>query len=214
MLYFEIAAETVLLFAFFFGAVKLWRKGKPLYFQIIIAAIGCYALYQLFMIVVTFCDFTETYFNDGYFGLLGCYWLLFCANRGAVEKLFDKPKTKYTVISILAGVWMLALSTVIGIFNFDGPKVTFFLFILQQIPACFVVYFNIKHLFTPVDELGLIKGLRLTDIFSMTFCITCLLDIAAWINPSVISGIADIVLAFVAMMLAFSAVKRAEKWSF
>ena len=214
MLYFEIAAETVLLFTFFFGAVKLWRKGKPLYFQIIIAAIGCYALYQLFVIVVTFCDFAETYFNDGFFGLLGCNCFLLCANHGAVEKLFDKPKKKYTVISILAEVLMLALSIVIAVFYFEKIQITFFLFILQQIPACLVIGYNIRHLFTPVDELGLIKGLRLTDIFSMTFCITGTLDIAAWINPGVISGIADLVLAFVAVALMFSAVKGAEKWSF
>ena len=214
MLYFEIAAEIVLLFAFFFGAVKLWRKGKPLYFQIIIAAVGCYALYQLFVIVVTFCNFAETYFNDGFFGILGCYWLLFSANYGAVEKIFDKPKTKYTVISIIAGVLMMALSAVVGILYIGEVRVTFFIFIMQQIPACFVVYFNIKHLFTPVDELGLIKGIRLTDIFSMAFCITCILDIATRIDSGIISGIADLVLAFVAAALALSAVKGAEKWSF
>lgn len=214
MLYFEIAAEIVLLFAFFFGAVKLWRKGKPLYFQIIIAAVGCYALYQLFVIVVTFCNFAETYFNDGLFGLLGCYWLLFSANYGAVEKIFDKPKTKYTVISIIAGVLMMALSAVVGIFYCGEVRVTFFIYIMQQIPACLVVCCNIRHLFTPADELGLIKGLRLTDIFSMLFCITCLFDTAAWINPGVISGIADLVLSFVAAALSFSAVKGARKWSF
>ena len=63
MLGFEIASQIVVLFAFLFGAFKLWRKGKPLYFQLVIAAVGCYALYQLFVIVVTFCDFAETYFS-------------------------------------------------------------------------------------------------------------------------------------------------------
>lgn len=214
MLYFEIAAEIVLLFAFFYGAIKLWRKGKPLYFQIIIASIGCYTLYQLFVIVMTFCEVTETYFNDGVFGLLGCYWFLFCANRGAVEKLFDKPKTKFIVLSILAGILTFALSIVVGIFYFDELIITFFIFLIEQIPACLVVCYNLRHLFTPVDELGLIKGLRLTDIFSLTFCITSILDIAFWITPSVISGIADLVLSFVAMALSVSAVKGAEKWSF
>ncbi len=214
MLYFEIAAEIVLLFAFFYGAIKLWRKGKPLYFQIIVAAIGCYALYQLFVIVMTFCEVTETYFNDGFFGLLGCYWFLYCANHGAVEKLFDKPKTKFTLLSILAGLLTLALTIVVGIFYFDEFKITIFIFILEQIPACLVVCYNLRHLFTPVDELGLIKGLRLTDIFSMTFCIISIFDIACWINPGIISGIADLVLALVSMALAFSAVKGAEKWNF
>ena len=85
---------------------------------------------------------------------------------------------------------------------------------MQQIPACLVVCCNIRHLFTPAAELGLIKGLRLTDIFSMAFCITCLLDIATRIDSGIISGIADLVLAFVAVALALSAIKGAEKWSF
>ena len=109
---------------------------------------------------------------------------------------------------------MMALSAVVGIFYCGEVRVTFFIYIMQQIPACLVVCCNIRHLFTPADELGLIKGLRLTDVFSMLFCITCLFNTAAWINPGVISGIADLVLSFVAAALSFSAVKGARKWSF
>lgn len=214
MLYFEIATEIVIMFAFFYGAIKLWRKGKPLYFQIIICAVGCCALYNLAIIVMTFCDVNETYFNDSYFGLFGCNLFLFCANYGAIDKLFDRPKTKYVVISILLGVLTFALSVVVGILFYGVTRVAFYLFVLMELPACFVVYFNVKHLFSPVDELGMIKGLRLTDIFSLIFCVLNIVDIALWINLSVVSEIVDLISSLVILALSVSAVKGAEKWSF
>ena len=214
MLALAILSELILLFGFFYGAVKLWKKGKPLYFQIIIAAIGCYALYQLLAIVMTFCDINELYFNDGIFGLAGCYLLLFCANRGSLDRLFDKPKTKYIVLSALAGIVFLILCFVVATLYFGSFEHTYIIFIVAHLPACFVVYFNVKHLFTPEDPLGMIKGLRLTDICSLSFCVICLLDIAAWTNVEVISGVADVILSLAALALAFSAIKGAEKWNY
>lgn len=214
MLYLEIAAEIVVLFAFFFGAIKLWRKGKPLYFQIIICAIGCFALYYLAVIVLLFCDVTETYYNNSFLGFFGCNLFLFCANRGAIDKMFDKPKTIFIVVSILAGIIMFALSIVVGIFYFGVTKAAFYIFVIMEVPACFVVYFNVKHLFTPKDELGLIKGLRFTDITTLILCILCLASIALWINESIVSGVGDFITSLAALALSVAAVKGAEKWSF
>lgn len=212
MLALIIIAAAILIFSFFYGAIKLWKKKKPLYFQIIIAAIGCYALYQLFTVVMVFCDINEIYFNDGFFGLFGSYLFLLCANTGVFEKIFEKPKTQYLVISILSGVLLFGISLAVSLLYFGGLSFNFFIFILQQLPACFVVYFNVKHLFTPVDDLGLIKDIRLTDIFSILFCVMSLLDILAWTIPGIISGIADLVLSLVALGLTLTCVKGGQKW--
>ena len=214
MLYFEIATEIVMLCAFFYGAINLWRKGKPLYFQIIICAIGCVALYQLSVIVMTFCDVNETYFNNSFFGYLGCNFFMFCANRGALEKMFDKPKTGYIVISALAGVAMFALTIFVDFLYFGAARAVFFLYIVMQIPACFVVYYNVKHLFTPKDDLGLIKGIRMTDVFTLAFNVFSVIDLIFWIDYSILSGVADLLLSFLVMGLSISAVRGAKKWNF
>lgn len=213
MLGFEIATQVVMLCAFFYGAIKLWKRGKPLFFQIIICAIGCCVLYDLAVIVMTFCDVNETLFNNSFFGLFGCYSLLFCANRGATGKLFEKPSKKALVFAILAGVLILALSVLVAIFYFSLKDYAFYLFVLMQIPACFIVYFNVKHLLTPPDKQGFVKAMRLTDIFSLLFCVLIIADIACWINVGLLSGIADLITAFAMVGLSISAVKGAEKWN-
>mgnify|MGYP003295186050 CR=1 FL=1 len=115
MIAMELLSTIILLFAFFYGAIKLWRKGKPLYFQIIICAIGCFALFHLSVIVMAYCNVNETYFNDSFFGILGCYMLLLCANSGAIDKVVcEKPKKKVVLLSVIASLIELFLTTVVG----------------------------------------------------------------------------------------------------
>ena len=213
MLGFEIASQIVVLFAFLFGAFKLWRKGKPLYFQIIICAIGCCVLYYLATITMTICDVNETYFNNTFWGLFGCYALLLCANRGATGALFEKAPKKALIFGMLAGALMMVLSVIVAIFYFKVKDLAFYIVLLMQVPSCFVVYFNVKHLFTPPDEQGLVKAMRLTDIFSLLFCVLNIINVACWIVLSVASGIADLITAFSVVGLSISAVKGAEKWN-
>lgn len=215
MLALEIVSGVIIIFSFFYGAIKLWKKGKPLYYQILIAAVGCYALYQLFVIVMCFCDAGEIYFNDGLFGLLGCYLFLLCANTGAFEKIFDKPKKRFIFISVLAGVALFALSVGAGLIYFEGiNNPVFYIFVSTQIPACLVVYFNVKHLFTPLDELGLIKDLRLSDIVSIIFCVASVLDFIAWSYPGIISGIADVIFSLITLAMTLTAIRGAKKWNY
>lgn len=213
MLGFEIASQVVVLFSFIFGVVNLWKKGKPLYFQIIVCAIGCCMLYYVATLTMTICDVNETYFNNSYWGLFGCYVLLLCANRDITTKLFEKTSKNALIFGILAGVLMMVLSIIVAIFYFKIKDIAFVLFLLMQIPACVVVYFNVKHLLTPSVQQGLLKAIRLTDIFSLLFCIFNIISIACWIVFGEISGIADLVTSFTMVGLSVSAVKGAEKWN-
>lgn len=215
MLILEIIAEVIFLTAFFYGAVKLWKKGKPLYFQIIICAVGCFALFHLSVIVMSFCGTNETRFNDSFFGVFGGYMLLFCANRGALEKVVcEKTKKGVLVLSIAAATAAFALATFVGVFYYGGFSFILLIYLLVQLPAGFVVYYNVKHLLSPVDELGLLNGLRLTDICSLVFIITFIIDIACHKNISTVSGITDLIVSLSVAALSVEAVKGAEKWSF
>lgn len=214
MIALELISTIVLLVAFFYGAIKLWRKGKPLYFQIIICAIGCFALFHLSAIVIAYCNIDETRFNDSFFGILGAYMLLVCANSGAIDKtVCEKPQKKVFLFSIIAGLTELALSVVVGYLYYGFNNAVFYIYVLIQIPACFVLYFNVKHLLLPIDDAKLLEGIKLTDFFSIVFILTFNFDVLSWKTFGIISGIADLFVSIVILALSFFSVKEAEKWS-
>lgn len=215
MILLEAFSSIIFLAAFFYGAIKLWKKGKPLYFQIIICAIGCCALFHISVIVMAYCNVNETFFNDSFFGIFGCYMLLLCANRGTLEKIiYEKSKPAASVLAVAAGIMALVLSTGVGLYCYGADKPVFYIFVLVQLPACFVVHYNVKHLLSRSDELGLLKGLRFTDIFTLVFCIVLIFDTACWKKVSIISAAADLAVSLAIMALSVSAVRGAKKWSF
>lgn len=141
--------------------------------------------------------------------------LLFCANRGAIEKVIcEKPKAKVLIFSMLAALAVLILSVLVGAYYYGVDKFVFYVFVLVQFPACFVVYFNVLHLLSPIDDLELLKGLKLTDIFSITFLVTFTIDIACWKSVGIISGVADLIVSLTIVALSVSAVKGAKKWNY
>lgn len=208
-----IIATVISAFAFAIAAIKLWKKDKPLYFQILTCAIGCYALFELAVLVMTYCNINQTYFNTSFFGLIACDLFLFCANRGDIEKIFEKPKRKSFILSIVAGALFFIASVVIGIFYFKTSTVSFYLFILIQIPTSFVVYFNVRHLLSPSKDQSLKRRINILDIGSLVFCVLFLVDFACWINVSTLTGIMDLVTSLVVLALSILTIKGAEKWN-
>lgn len=214
MIALELLSTIILLFAFFYGAIKLWRKDKPLYFQIIICAIGCFALFHLSVIVMAYCNVNETYFNDSFFGILGCYMLLLCANSGAIDKaICENPKRDTIILSIFSGLVELALTVIVGYLYYGFNNIVFYIYILIQIPACIVVYYNAKHLLSPIDDVRLLEGMRLTDIFSIIFIVVFTFDILSWKTVGIVSAICDLLVSILILLLSFFSVKGAKKWS-
>lgn len=214
LIYFEIATLLIILFAFAFAAVNLFRKGRPLYFQILTCAIGCCLLFNMAVITMSYCNVNETLFNTSFFGLFACTLFLFCANRGALENLFEKPKTKFLIISIIAGVIDFAIVFIVGWFYFNPTNFVFYAFLVVQLPGAFVVYFITKRLLSPKDELGMKKCLLPSDIFALAYCVFINLDIATWLKIGVLSGIGDLITALIILGLSISVVKGAKKWNF
>ncbi len=160
------------------------------------------------------CNINEIYFNTSFFGLLGCNIFLFCANRGALEKLFDKPKTKYIIISAISGLLQFGISFVVGFFCFKPTNFVFYLFVAIQIPLAFVVYFVVKRLLSQNDELGLKNGLLLNDIFILLYCVFVNLDILSWLKTGILSGVGDLLIALIILGLSYTSAKGAKKWNF
>ena len=67
---FALASFLIAVFAFGFGAAKLFKKKKPLYLQLLVCAAGCFAIQQLSYIVNIWCSVTAAV-SIGMFGIFG-----------------------------------------------------------------------------------------------------------------------------------------------
>ena len=78
-------------FAFGYGAIRLFKKRKPMYLQLLVCASGCFALEQLSYIVNLWCGVTAVV-SIGMFGIFGCNFFLLSANFGTLDKIVDESK--------------------------------------------------------------------------------------------------------------------------
>ena len=105
--------------AFAHGAVKLFKKGKPLYCQIIMWAVGCYCLQCIESCVVYFCgDFSDKGII-GQIAMCGFFFALFSANFNTLDDVVDDRKQNNGRYRKLALIAPLAYGTasVVGVLH-------------------------------------------------------------------------------------------------
>ena len=108
---FALASFLLAAFAFGFGAVKLFKKKKPMYLRILVCAAGCFAIQQLSFAVNIRCGVTAAV-SIGMLGTFGCNFFLLSANFGTLDKIVDdgRGSGKARAISAVAPVVMAALA--------------------------------------------------------------------------------------------------------
>ena len=85
---FALISFLIAAFAFGFGAVKLFKKKRPLYLQLLVCAAGCFALEQLSYVINLWCGVTAAV-SIGMFGIFGSNFFLLSANYGTLDKIVD-----------------------------------------------------------------------------------------------------------------------------
>ena len=207
-----LIAGIISFIAFLLGAFKFWKKEQPFYYQILICAAGCYALYQIIVCVMTFCKVNETTFNNSFFGLLATNLLLLCSNFEILEKKNQSNKT-VAFLSAFGATLTLGFIIIVGIFYCGITNFAFYMYLIAMLPMCLVVYIVLTRLLIK-NENKICKETKLTSLLTIVFCELCIADIACWINVSIISGIADLINSLVLLALIISAFIEAKKWNF
>lgn len=211
---FQILAFVVAVAAFGFGAVKLFRKEKPLYMQILVCAAGCLAVMQLSFMINMWCDIQESV-SINLFGILGCNLFLLSANYGTLDKIVDDgtctKKTKVTAALSAAITFVLAITPFFAWQPYDMFfAVTIVIVLLPAVPAS---YFNVKHILLPTDMLGILKATKPCNIVALVFYFfSVLLSALSVFNNLMLDGILSALMSVSMLVLVWLAVKGAKKW--
>ena len=203
-------------FAFTYGALKLFKKGKPLYFQLIVCAAGCFALEQLSILVMYYCGgFTQNVYI-GMFGLFGCNFFLLSANYGTLDKLVDdgsEKNKKAKKNALVAPIITIILIVVVFLLWIKFDVFCAIMILIIILPALPASYFNFKHLIMPIDELGLLKATRKCNAFALAFYLLIFVH-ATLLCYDLINYyfITFLLMALIILGLVITAVKGAKEW--
>ena len=201
-------------FAFSYGAVKLFKKRKPMYLQILVSAAGCFAIQQLSYVVNIWCDVTAAV-SIGMFGIFGCNFFLLSANFGTLDRIVDdgKGSGKARAISVIAPVIMAVLGIAAFLAWKDKDLFCAVMWLIMLIPALPASYFNLKHILLPMDPFEFLRATKPCNILALIFyAVTAAYVICSASQSSTVSGILSVAMSLSVLGLSLCAIKGAEKW--
>ena len=197
---------------FIYGIVRLFKKGVPLYFQLMVCAAGCYALSDLHTLVGLLCGDESYGLTVVSVAILGCFCFLVSANYGQLDRVVDDRGKKNTKAALIAGIFPAGIAAfMIGYAVYISGSVTplhIAIVLLIYLPSLPASYFSLKHLLIPVDELGLLRATRGCNILTLTIC---LLEIAYLPVYLFLSDTAKIVLCIITSAAAAALVFACER---
>ena len=198
-------------FAFGYGAVKLFKKKKPMYLQLLVCAAGCFALQQLSYVVNIWCGVTAAV-SIGMLGIFGCNFFLLSANYGTLDKIVDdgKGSRKARAISVIAPVIMAVLAVFVFLSWKDKDLFCAVMWLVMLLPALPASYFNLKHILLPIDPFELLRATRPCNIAALVFYVVT----AAYAICSAVGkgGVLSVLMSLSVLALSLCAGKGAEKW--
>ena len=211
---FALASFLIAAFAFGYGTVKLFKKKKPLYLQLLVCAAGCFALQQLSYIVNRWCGVSAAV-SIGMFGIFGCNFFLLSANYGTLDRIVDdgKDSGKARAGAVAAPVIMAVLA-VFAFLSWKGRDLfCAVMWLVMLLPALPASYFNLKHILLPMDPFAFLRATKPCNIAALVFYIvTAAYAICSAAAGSTVSGILSVLMSLSVLALSLCAVKGAEQW--
>ncbi|MEG0571336.1 MAG: hypothetical protein RR497_06805 [Oscillospiraceae bacterium] len=201
--------------AFVGGVAQFFKKGVPLFSQIVICGLGCMMLGWLFNTVALLTGQIPEGFNVGKLGLAGGFLFLFSASFGQMNGLVDggeKIYRKYRTLSLLAPALIIAIYTPVlfSEASVEAKCVDAVLCLIFALSS----YFNLKHLIIPDVDFGILKSIRgynllalLLSILSTVNLVT--IDLEWTIFQLIISALIAALYIAIIPVLA----KGAKKWT-
>ena len=213
-LIFEIVAFLIAVFSFLFGAVKLFKKGKPLYMQILVCAAGCFAIEQISFMVNLWCGVQENV-SVNMLGVFGCNLFLLSANYGTLDKIVDDGTCtkKIKILSFIAPAitCALILTAFFAWKNYD----LFFAFVsafvlLPSIPAS---YFNLKHILLPADSNIFLRTTTPCNVAALIYYfLNASVATLSVLGDLALDGFISALMSVDMLLLVIFSVRGAKKW--
>ena len=213
-LIFYIVSFLISLITFVIGAKVLLKKKIPLYFQLFLAASGCYTLQALCSLVIEYCGGSEQVFSVSYLGLWGCMWFLFCANHGAMNGLINDGNKPAAWLYIIPVVHTLAiLFTSASYYVVFGDLVAAIIIALVMAPGIPVVFWNASHLCAKEDDFGFRTKISGCDRASIIFNIALIGMCYSKAAGTIFTNIMLLVCPCTVALLLYQAAKGAKQWN-
>ncbi|MEG1619761.1 MAG: hypothetical protein RR335_09425 [Eubacterium sp.] len=211
----DIVFFIILLISSIYGIIKFFKKKAVLFMQIIVCAIICMALGQLFNIVYHLtAPETSNAFHVGILGMMGCYFFLFSASFGQIDGLGDskdKSLRAYRIIPIVMPICFIACYGIIFMSDLSLTiKVIDGIIILV---IALTSYFNLKHLILPDVACGILESIRKYNALIITITIVTMIKL---LLPACGYGnftyISTFILAVLYIFVIPTASKGVKKW--
>ena len=211
---FALASFLIAAFAFLFGAVKLFKKKKPLYLQLFVCAAGCFAMEQLAYVVNVWCSVTAMVSVD-MLGIFGCNFFLLSANYGTLDRIVDDGRGtgKARSLAFLAPLVMAVAAALVFLVWKDRDLFCAVLCLLVLLPALPASYFNLKHFLLPVDPFGFLRATKTCNVTALVFyLITAAYGVSLATASLSVIGVLSVLMSLSVLALSLSAVKGAKQW--
>lgn len=203
--------------AFINGACNLFRKRKPLYFQLLICAVGCLALEQLYITVGIWCGIFNPNLNLGMLGLFGCNFFLLSANYGQLDSIIDDRTSTNRLprqIALIAPILLIVAIVVIPLLITTYSIKNILLFTFMFLPACPASYFNLKHLVMPMDDFKFLKGTRKCNLCALVFYVLSVIYVyGVVLSQTKFQAIAMIMMSISMLLISIFSIKGAKQWT-
>lgn len=214
ILLFESIAFCISTTAFLYGMFKIYKPKSPFYFKMIVSAVGCYALEELWTIVDVICGLENDMFSVRLIGIFGCFCTFLTANAKGIDRVIDEKNKKNRLARIISFVAPITGLTVFAFYAFSAVNektvshiATVFIVV---IPAIIDSYFELKYLLLPNDKIGFIKFIR---PISTLILLEYIVSFSYLFIQSVNAGlICDVISAVVTALLVLAVRKGAVKW--
>ena len=212
---FVSASFLIAAFAFVFGAVMLFRKKKPMYFQLLVCAAGCFALQRLSFAVNLWCGVSSPV-SIGMLGIFGCNFFLLSANFGTLDRIVDdgKGSGRMRAVPVIAPLCMAVLAAAAFFCWKDTDIFGSVMWLFVLLPALPASYFNLKHILLPTDPFGFLKATKPCNVIALVlYPVTAAYAICLSAEKSTVCGILSLVMSASVLALSLYAIKGAKQWA-
>ncbi len=212
---FALIAGVISVAAFVFGSVLLFRKGKPLYFQLIIAAVGCSMLAELNRLAYVYCGNFDGRAVVGTIAVLGSVLFLLSANLDQLDGLVDGGTVGVkTKLAACIAPLVFAAGAAAIVYFCKGDLLAKIVTAVALLPALPASYLNLKHLLMNEDEIGFLRATKGTNIAALGYYAS--VYAAMLLSPSgigVLSGAPCLLITAATAALALCAERGAKIWT-
>lgn len=213
-LLFEGIAFGISIIAFIYGLLKVYTQKAPFYFKMIISAVGCYALEELWVIVQAVCNIESNFISVRLIGVFGCFCTFLTANARGIDKIIDDGVEKNKPAKMIAFIAPIVFVALFGIYTVMAIKSVTISYIIipfvMFLPLILDSYYEFKHLIIPMDDLKLLKAIRPISaliLFEYIISFSYL-----FIQNDIYRLSADVLSAVVMAVIVILSEKGAKKW--